>query len=85
MQHHKAYKLILLILAATLLLSGCRENVAFILPAEAAGDTILTTRANTVDSSTDDRPSAVTVPTTIPTDPTEGDTVEPPVDVTDPT
>ena len=55
MQHHKGLRLVLLILASILLLSGCKQNVAFILPPEATGDTVLISKHST------------TVPTTIPT------------------
>ncbi len=59
MQHHKAYRLLLLILTAILLLSGCGENVSFILPPDATGDTVLVAKDPT------------TIPTTEDTQPTE--------------
>lgn len=62
MQHHKAYRLVLLILAAILLFSGCHENVAFILPPGSTGDTVLAgtepTIVPTAEEATQPQPTA---------------------------
>lgn len=49
MQHHKTHRLVVLILAAILLLSGCSENEVFILPPGSTGDTVLVATAPTTD------------------------------------
>ena len=65
MQNHKSYRFLLLILAALLLFSGCKEDVSFILPAEAYEDTVLVSGTN-----------PTSTPTTVPTEPTTAPTVE---------
>ena len=87
MQHHKMYKLFVLILAATLLLSGCKEDVSFILPADASEDTVLISSTNPITESTTIPTDPTTVPTESTTTPTESTTVptEPTTVPTEPT
>lgn len=70
MQHHKARGIIVLILAAILLLSGCKEDTSFILPPEPTEDQLQHTDSTQPEATTD----AVTVPTTEP-DATIGEAV----------
>lgn len=85
MQHHKARGLIVLILAAILLLGGCKEDVSFILPPESTGEQLqvgVIFQPETVSPTTDatTEPTAETtvptVETTAPTQPTTAPTEE---------
>ena len=79
MQNHKSYRFLLLILAALLLFSGCKEDVSFILPAEAYEDTVLVSGTNPTSTPTTvptEPTTAPTVETTVPTEPTTAPTEE---------
>lgn len=80
MQHRKMYKLFVLILVAALMLSGCKEDVSFILPAEANEDTVLMPSS----TPTTDLTSPTTTPSTNSDDPTLESTTAPSELSTDP-